>query len=156
MNFTAEQEHLPYSSRLVPRDGLRSGGTVIHIYGKYFEQAICKESQLRCSFEGVATSVATYVSNEHIMCVTPDLGLTFGQVETYNVSVQLNGVNWLSSNLSHTYKYEVPENTGPPTTNGGTTTDGSTSGATHVISLNQWLISFILFSALTMNVLSKY
>lgn len=108
-NYIAEgmrEGRVPTFAQLLPREGARVAGTRVHIFGKNFERGICKEKSLRCQFGSTESTAAYYISTEHLICVTPDSGITSGELAV-PVKVRLDGINYLSTNLTFTYKYDV-------------------------------------------------
>ena len=62
----------PTFSRILPRSGAKSGSTKVHIYGRHFEQAICKEDKLTCIFGDTESGATQYLTNQHIICEAPE------------------------------------------------------------------------------------
>lgn len=56
---------------ILPVEGANTGTTPVHIYGRNFTGAICKE--LRCKFGELESAMVMYVSNNHIICEAPDI-----------------------------------------------------------------------------------
>jgi len=102
----ANEGRTPSFARLLPREGSREPGTRVHIFGKNFERAICKENLLRCRFGSLESQEAVYISNEHIICVTPDAGVSGSSQLSVDVSVTLDGTNYIDTNLAFTYPYD--------------------------------------------------
>jgi len=98
--FTATSAK-PYFGRILPRKGANSGSTKVHVYGRNFETAICKIP--KCRFGSVGDSDATYIDNTHIICNSPPPPNTTEL--TVNVSVALNGTNFVPTGRNFTYKY---------------------------------------------------
>ena len=112
----------PVVGRVFPREGAKTGGTNVHIFGRNFEKAIltiCKGEKVRCRF-GSVESDGLYVSNYHIICESPPPT----NDKVVGVELLLSDV-WLSSKQNFTYSHDVfTTTTTPPTT---TTTDTPTT-----------------------------
>jgi len=98
--FTASSAK-PYFGRILPREGANSGSTKVHIYGRNFEIAICKTP--KCRFGSVSDSDATFIDHTHIFCHSPPPPCP--NELTVAVEVTLDGINFLPTGLSFTYKY---------------------------------------------------
>lgn len=109
-DYTREGEtekRAPSFARILPREGARKAGTRVHVFGRNFEKAICKEQNLRCRFGNMESTEAIYVTNEHIICVTPDSGVQAGSSVAVEVSVRLDGSNYLSTNQNFTFMHDI-------------------------------------------------
>ena len=90
----------PIFARLLPRAGAISGTTKVHVFGRHFQSAICKN--LLCKFGAIISTSAHYVSNTHIICLAPDTSGT--NPGTVSVTVALDGSNFFTTGLNFTYK----------------------------------------------------
>ena len=88
--------------RLFPKEGAQIGSTKVHVFGRNFEVAICK--MVRCKFDESLSPKAIYISNQHIICEAPNLGDNI--YRNVNVSIALDGHNFIRSGLTFTYKFE--------------------------------------------------
>ena len=61
----------PIFNRILPRVGPAESTTNVHVFGRHFEQAICKN--IICMFGSTVASFATYKTNQHITCEAPAL-----------------------------------------------------------------------------------
>ena len=64
-------DYEPLIGMVLPREGANTGTTPVHIYGRNFTRAICRE--LRCKFGDIESPRAMYISNNHIICEAPDI-----------------------------------------------------------------------------------
>jgi adenosine deaminase CECR1 len=88
--------------RILPREGANNGVTKVHVYGRNFEPAICKQPM--CRF-GSAETAATLIDTTHLVCKSPKPADT--SLRTVAVSVALDGVNFVATGESFTYKYSM-------------------------------------------------
>ena len=64
-------DYEPLIGMVLPREGSNTGTTPVHIYGRNFTRAICRE--LRCKFGDIESPRAMYITNNHIICEAPDI-----------------------------------------------------------------------------------
>ena len=88
---------------ILPSVGVRRGSTNVHVLGRNFESGICK--RVKCKFGDRVSSITSYVSNQHIICKSPDFG--DGLERTVDVSLALDGINFVQTGFRFTYKYDV-------------------------------------------------
>ncbi len=78
----------PLFSTVLPREGALVGATQVHIYGRNFTRAICRE--LRCRFGEVDSPRAVYLSSTHIVCEAPALS---GALKAEDATQNRGGAN---------------------------------------------------------------
>ena len=132
----------PVVGRIFPREGAKTGGTKVHIYGRNFEKAIsetlCKGEKVRCRF-GSVESEGLYVSNYHIICESPPPT----NDKVVGVEVQLADV-WLSSKQNFTYRHDVVTTADDSPTEFSTTASTSADGRFQ----GSYMISIFVFVTL--------
>ncbi len=116
---------------VLPREGALTGTTNVHIYGRNFTRAICKN--ITCYFGEEASPKTMYISNNHIICQAPDISHNLLQNKyksqihpdpvqmliaiaehsmplntevTVPVSVDFGDGTWISVGQNFTYKHE--------------------------------------------------
>jgi adenosine deaminase CECR1 len=88
-------------NRILPRAGAVTGTTNVHVFGRHFERAICET--VTCKFGQLAASVAYYVSNTQLICISPPGN---GTEVNVNVSVSLDsGITYIDTGETFTYTY---------------------------------------------------
>ena len=65
---------------VLPQEGANTGTTPVHIYGRNFTRAICRE--IRCKFGDIESPGAMYISNNHIICEASDISNKFLKKES--------------------------------------------------------------------------
>ena len=90
-------------ARLFPREGALRGMTNVHVFGRHFEGAICRE--VRCKFGDFAATAGHYVSQNHLLCSAPDPEVDEELVVDVEVSLD-GGDTFLPLNQTFTYKHE--------------------------------------------------
>ena len=140
----------PLIGVVLPREGANTGTTPVHIYGRNFTRAICRE--LRCKFGDIESPRAMYISNNHIICEAPDISYevlklkkkalrsidpikSLQEIEifskslvnqtTVSILVDFGDGNFTDIGKTFTYKYDslVPTTTSATTTLAGETGD---------------------------------
>ena len=128
---------------VLPREGANTGTTPVHIYGRNFTRAVCKE--LRCKFGDIDSPRAMYISNNHVICEAPDISEYVQKLQnealkeadpikalveleavskalvnhiTVPIMIDFGDGNFNDIDKTFTYKYEtfVPTSTFVPTT----------------------------------------
>ena len=94
----------PVFYSILPKEGAISEPTVVHVFGRNFERAVCQE--IRCRFGDSESTRATYVSNHHLMCESPP-GLA-GEEVYLHVSLH-EQVGFLNTGLVFSYQHEPIE-----------------------------------------------
>ena len=61
----------PLFSRILPRVGPAEITTNVHVFGRHFESAICRN--VTCMFGTEISASAVYQTNQHILCEAPSL-----------------------------------------------------------------------------------
>lgn len=105
-NFTGEaarENRTVTFGGILPKSGAKSGTTKVHVFGRNFEVGICRN--ISCNFGTRASPSAKYISNQHIICQSPDFGDQ--QVRTVAVSVSLDGVNFQATGFNFTYEHDL-------------------------------------------------
>lgn len=132
----------PYFSRIMPTVGASTGPTDVHVYGRNFEKAICKN--ITCKFGELQSTEVTYLSNYHITCKAPEVstvlevlqadmyaGLPAGMKYQRDGEIVVQVTVDLGDNVAHTvgnftYMYDPYTTTlSPSTTDHGTSTCAS-------------------------------
>lgn len=90
---------------ILPSEGSKSGQTMVHVFGLNFESGICQN--VTCKFGDLLSSSASYISNQQILCSSPDYG--DDQERTVGVFVSLNGVDFIATGFTFAYVYEEPK-----------------------------------------------
>ena len=100
---TSSENRVKSVARILPVEGSKNGSTKVHILGRNFESGICQN--VACRFGDRVSTKAAYISNQHILCESPDFG--DGQERTVEVFLALDGTNFVSTRFNFTYKYDA-------------------------------------------------
>ena len=103
-------DEVPMLGRIIPRVGLKAGGTKVHVFGRRFDKAmnaLCSNKVPKCKF-GNKESDAVYISNNHLVCQAPSPDASFNTFAdvTVNVTVTLGDDKWLDSGEQFTYNQD--------------------------------------------------
>ena len=98
-------DYEPLIGMVLPREGANTGTTPVHIYGRNFTRAICRE--FRCKFGDIESPRAMYISNNHIICEAPDISeyiqnlkVKASQNDPFQALIQLESIS--KALVSHT------------------------------------------------------
>ena len=65
------EENDPFFGDILPQEGQTFSAVNVHVFGRHFESAICAE--VVCRFGDFITYDTLYISNNHVVCVSPAL-----------------------------------------------------------------------------------
>ncbi len=89
---------------VLPREGALTGTTNVHIYGRNFTKAICKN--ITCYFGEEPSPKAMYISNNHVICQAPDISQNVLQYK-YNPKIHPDPIQMLLAITEHSKELDA-------------------------------------------------
>ena len=104
---SAVYEEEPIFGSILPQEGPMNTLTRVHIFGRNFEKAICQSRQCRFGgSEGGEVTALYYISNNHIICESPQIVTPDNTAFPVYVSFDA-GASFYSTGQNFTYKEDL-------------------------------------------------
>ena len=94
----------PFFGSILPQEGEMNSATRVHVFGRHFEEAICSVIVCRFGDMDVTGENVYYVSNNHIICVTPIVGTPDGASFPLELSFD-GGATFYDTGFSYIFRY---------------------------------------------------